>query len=104
MSHSLTENTILSVLNYGAAFSCLQDIFRATDSEWRMNWEHVSPATDAALNFLFERGFIAAKPVTLAPYNFVPTDMAREFFELNYGDQCREPRNADTARLVGRWA
>ena len=105
MSHTLTENTILSVMTYDLAWRLLEEIFQASEGEYTINYgEGIPAACDDALSYLYDHGFIAAKPVMpRAPYNFVPTDLAREFFELNYQGQCREPRNAHQARLQGQW-
>jgi len=104
MSHTLTENTILSVMNYKAAWDVLADIFRATEGEYAINWGmEISRETSYALDFLFERRLIDAYPTSHAPYHFVASDNARLFFGLDYGQEDREPRNASKATLMGLW-
>lgn len=104
MGHTLTENTIFSVTTYPMALSCLEDIFRASAGEHSLNWsESISAECGNALDFLYERGFIVARPIMPhAPYHFEPSDMAREYFTLVYPrGYDREPRNACYATLQG---
>jgi len=106
MAHTLTENTILSVQTYAVAWACLEDIMRASAGEYALNWgETISPECGNALDFLYERGFIQARPIMPhAPYHFEPTELAREYFTLSYPRGVdREPRNAEYATLQGQW-